>query len=442
MLNPTLSVSAYFSVLVDDENRKTLLKLERYPEVAAWLLTFLDHVLWRQGRLAGERRIAPPPDGPARQALLTGGVLLAGRNPDGSPVLKLNPTFDMRLQVDVRLPGEPARNTLLALAEDADLTRWLLNYYLAPAARVPVPDDPAVVASLRRHGVLVDAPPAPAVTFPDPASEVDLPAELAGAARVFLQEPGQAVPPEVRARLGRHLPPLPAGTALVWAEDAGTGLVYPSLRPSIQPAGVNPAQVTTSAGVARAAQWEAHQADCRRSLAEQHHAVLRDLVPAAQRAKLRRHVRQLVERGYFPAPGDGQVERRAGIHNEPTLAALHEALAGLVSNLGSEPVLASYCYLGCYEAGSVLHRHRDRPQCVYNLSLVLDMQGPDGTEPPPWPIWLEIDGRPVPVLLQVGDGLLYSGTELWHWRDALPPGQRAIVCFYHFVPQGYAGSLD
>ena len=46
------------------------------------------------------------------------------------------------------------------------------------------------------------------------------------------------------------------------------------------------------------------------------------------------------------------------------------------------------------------------------------------------------------MLLQVGDGLVYSGTDLWHWRDALPPGQRAIVCFFHFVPGDFAGSLD
>jgi hypothetical protein len=73
--------------------------------------------------------------------------------------------------------------------------------------------------------------------------------------------------------------------------------------------------------------------------------------------------------------------------------------------------------------------------------LVLDMQGPEG-EPPPWPIHLEIDGRAEAVRLEVGDGLLYSGTDIWHWRDALPAGQRAIVCFYHFVPQDFTGSLD
>jgi hypothetical protein len=69
------------------------------------------------------------------------------------------------------------------------------------------------------------------------------------------------------------------------------------------------------------------------------------------------------------------------------------------------------------------------------------MHGPEG-EPPPWPIYVEIDGQPQAVLLETGDGVAYSGTEIWHWRDALPAGQRAVVCFFHFVPPDFTGSLD
>jgi len=63
-------------------------------------------------------------------------------------------------------------------------------------------------------------------------------------------------------------------------------------------------------------------------------------------------------------------------------------------------------------------------------------------DPKPWPIYLEVDGQPSAKHLQTGDGLLYSGSEIWHWREALPEGQRAIICFYHFVPTSFSGSLD
>jgi hypothetical protein len=92
----------------------------------------------------------------------------------------------------------------------------------------------------------------------------------------------------------------------------------------------------------------------------------------------------------------------------------------------------------------VLDRHLDRQQCAYNLCLVLDYRFTDGRagEPDPWPIYLELDDKPVPALLNVGDGIFFSGRSIYHWRDALPQGQRAVVCFFHFVPPGFGGSLD
>ncbi|MBN8281273.1 MAG: hypothetical protein J0M16_11735, partial [Gammaproteobacteria bacterium] len=194
----------------------------------------------------------------------------------------------------------------------------------------------------------------------------------------------------------------------------------------------------------RAAQWHARREAARESMRTRGFALLREVIPPAQRAALRRYVRQLRERGYFPDLDDGQVKLRASIHNEPTIAALHNGLAGLVNTIGPEPVLPSYSFLSCYEEGAVLDRHLDRPQCRYNICFVLDMQFTDGRtgEPEPWPIYLELQGRPVEALMQVGDGVFFSGSSIWHWRDALPPGRRVVVCFSHYVPADHAGSLD
>lgn len=304
--------------------------------------------------------------------------------------------------------------------------------------QVPLTD--ALIESLRRHGVLVDALPAPDACFPDPEAPVDLDAELAPASRFFPQLAGQAIPAEVRQILGRHNPVLPTGCGLIWGQDAGTGMVYPTRWNSGDPA-LDLERITGTSAAHRAARWDRQRSEARLSLRTNRYAVLREILPSVQREKLREHVRQLIARGYFPALGDGQVALRSGIHNPPTVAALHAGLAGVLSSICGEPVIASYCYLSCYEQGAVLERHKDRPQCAYNLSLVLDMQGPDG-EPPPWPIYVEIDGQPKEVLLQTGDGVAYSGTEIWHWRHALPAGQRAVVCFFHFVPRDFTGSLD
>lgn len=436
-INPALTVEAQFLVSVADEVRTTRFVLDREPEVAAWLLSLIDFIRFRQGKLAGERGIAPPPGGAVLQRLIAGAVVLAEQRPDGQLALRLNPGFEVRLNLSARLPGEPARIALLPLAGEPELAHWLVSRALGVQ---PDGVPPSLAATMRQHGILVTESPPPAAYFPDPELPADLAIELATAARVFAQAAGQDVPAEVRQLIGRHTPRLPPQTQLLWLLDAGTGLALPTLAGYAPPATAN---FHGARAEARAAAWDQQLLREQRRLREQQYAVLREILAPAPRARLRRYVRQLVERGYFPALGDGQVELRSALHNEPTIASLHRGLAAILGNICGEMLQASYCYLSCYEAGAVLLRHKDRPQCKYNLSLVLDMQGPEAAgEPEPWPIYLEIDGQPEAVLLQVGDGLAYSGTDLWHWRDALPAGQRAIVCFFHFVPGDFSGSLD
>lgn len=437
-VNTSLVAEVQFLAPADGDVRSSRFVLRQNPEIAAWLLTILDYVLFRQGQLAGERRIADPPGGDTLQRLIAGAVILADHRADGGLALRLNPGLEAALWFSVRRPGQPAYTATLALAGEPDINRWLLEYFLreaAPEAPAPGP----LADGLRRHSLLVTGLPPPEVTFPDPDEATDPSTDLATALRVVAQGPREAVPPDVRELLGRHTPRLPPDVGIHWSVDAGSGLVFPT--PAGQATLPGPGAVPGPLANERAVAWERQRQGAERALRELRYAVLREIVPTAARARLRHYVRELVRRGYFPALGDGQVERRSALHNEPTSASLHRGLARIVSSLCGETVLASYCYLSCYEAGAVLHRHRDRPQCNYNLSLVLDMQGPAG-EPDPWPIYLEVDGRPTSVLLEVGDGLVYSGTELWHWREALPEGQRAIVCFFHFVPMTFTGSLD
>lgn len=445
LLNPSLSAAVCFSVKDDSGVRMSRLKLREYPDIVPWLLSILDFALYSQGKIKEEKRIAAPPAGTTLQKLIEGRVVFSSERPDGGLMLRLNPEFGITLEVSARRHGACASSTTLQLAEDPELSRWLLTHFLGKSAPESISGlSSSLLARLCRHALLVEQLPAEEAWYPDPDQPVDMAAELAQAARVFRQEAAEDIPAPVRALLGRHTPILPPGKALLWGQDAGTGMVYPTIwnNPGDSPAPES--LIVTSAGsraAQRTAMWDAQRRSATESLRTRRYATLRQIVPDAHKARLSHYLRQLVARGYFPALGDGQVELRSAIHNQPTIAALHQGLAELVSDLCGERVLASYCYLSCYEAGAVLERHKDRPQCAYNLSVVFDMQCEQG-EPEPWPIYLELDGKPEAVLLNVGDGLVYSGTEIWHWRDALPRGYRALVCFFHFVPLNFTGSLD
>jgi hypothetical protein len=48
----------------------------------------------------------------------------------------------------------------------------------------------------------------------------------------------------------------------------------------------------------------------------------------------------------------------------------------------------------------------------------------------------------VTVFQALGDGLLYRGGELPHFRDVLPEGQTSTSLFFHYVPGDFTGSLN
>jgi hypothetical protein len=87
----------------------------------------------------------------------------------------------------------------------------------------------------------------------------------------------------------------------------------------------------------------------------------------------------------------------------------------------------TYSYLRLYKHGDVLKAHHDRPACEISLSLNIGQQ-PDGA----WPLWIRAADGPQGIALQPGDGVLYRGIELEHWRDPYA-GEQAAQVFLHYV---------
>lgn len=133
---------------------------------------------------------------------------------------------------------------------------------------------------------------------------------------------------------------------------------------------------------------------------------------------------------------------RTSLNDLPVMRLLHQQTEALISYVISEKVTPSYSFTSGYEAGSNLPRHTDRPQCVYNISIVLSIE-PADQDPRSWPLWIERDGRPFVIRLSAGDGVLYSGVRDPHWRDTMPQGWTAVTgVFFHYVNEGFAGSLS
>ena len=103
-------------------------------------------------------------------------------------------------------------------------------------------------------------------------------------------------------------------------------------------------------------------------------------------------------------------------------------------------LIPTYTYTRAYKKGDILHRHKDRPSCEISTTLHL---GGD-----PWTIHIDPTGsnnvideykgihkpnapKGVPVDLNTGDMLIYSGCDLEHWREPFE-GNLCVQTFLHY----------
>ena len=186
--------------------------------------------------------------------------------------------------------------------------------------------------------------------------------------------------------------------------------------------------------------WREVLSRCAELFQERNYAPVRDLIHPFHVAALRRYFRYMIRRGMIEL-GDEQCPRRYGVHNESVARFFHHHIAKTVSAVVGEPVKPSYVYSACYLSGAELKKHMDREQCEFSVTVCLDFS-PDPEKETPWPIQLETPSGRVSIYQALGDGLVYRGTRVPHYRDVLAEGRTSTSIFFHYVRQDYTGSLD
>ena len=231
-----------------------------------------------------------------------------------------------------------------------------------------------------------------------------------------------------------------------WPSDESLRLVE-RLRPGQAPPSDLSAEVARRlflAGILiddRAERFDDFVAAARARYAACGYVVLPHLLRATHIVAMREYYRRVLEEGfvYF---GDRQVPLRFADHSEPLMVYYHVQLCSLFEAVVGEPITCSYPYFAAYRTGAVLDKHTDREQCEITASLLID-QLPRPEDVSDWPLFLEIPatGEQVPMHMGIGDGSLYKGRELPHYR--LPfEGQLTTCHFYHYVKADFAGSLS
>ncbi|MGB0014446.1 MAG: hypothetical protein WBQ03_22820 [Candidatus Sulfotelmatobacter sp.] len=232
----------------------------------------------------------------------------------------------------------------------------------------------------------------------------------------------------------------PALDALV--SNLRTGEPVPPSFPQTQRALLAVAGILTPEDYAqrRRAEWSTIVGKRSQTFREKNYVPLDDLIHPFHIAALRRYYRHAIRRGAIWL-GDEQSALRYVAHNEPVARYFHHQITKVVAEIVGEPIQPSYVYLASYMSGAELKKHTDREQCEFSVTLCLDFS-PEPMLATPWPIQLDTSAGTVAAYQALGDGLVYRGTRVPHYRHVLPQGHTSTSLFFHYVPADFSGSLN
>lgn len=142
--------------------------------------------------------------------------------------------------------------------------------------------------------------------------------------------------------------------------------------------------------------------------------------------------------------GDPLSRDRLSIYGDPAGRRVLRHFLSSMCALADREVRPSYTYATIYHGGAMLPMHRDRAQCEYTVSLLLDYAGLGEDDPTPWPLSLATGPGPHVVDLRprVGGGVVFRGRQLPNGRPSLACDASCCVLMCHYVDAGFAGPLE
>jgi hypothetical protein len=132
---------------------------------------------------------------------------------------------------------------------------------------------------------------------------------------------------------------------------------------------------------------------------------------------------------------DAQVPGSWSCYGDILMETLLMKLKPILEKHTKKTLIETYSYCRVYVTGNELKRHIDRPSC--EISATLNLGGDM------WPIYLKnIKGVSKKVKLNLGDLLIYSGSDLEHWRDPFEKEMCGQVFFHYNDINGTHGEQN
>ena len=132
-------------------------------------------------------------------------------------------------------------------------------------------------------------------------------------------------------------------------------------------------------------------------------------------------------------PEEAQVSGSISRYSYPPYKESHSDIRIKLENIVGKQLLNTYYYDRFYFPGQELKPHTDRDACEISVSINISSNLKQ-----PWAFQLTtLQGENKKIFLNPGDGLLYKGCEVTHWRDSMSGIKRNYIRNFLHLPELY-----
>ncbi len=127
---------------------------------------------------------------------------------------------------------------------------------------------------------------------------------------------------------------------------------------------------------------------------------------------------------------DEQCPKSEAIYGAKPFDLLLVELMPLFSQVTKKNLFPTYSYARLYANGEELKNHIDRESCEISATITLGFDGDV------WPIYMGDNlakDNASSISMEIGDAVLYFGTEKHHWREIYTEGKWQAQVFLHYV---------
>jgi len=117
-------------------------------------------------------------------------------------------------------------------------------------------------------------------------------------------------------------------------------------------------------------------------------------------------------------------------YGHPAFKKLHNEVRHKLQAVLGERLYPTYYFDRFYFHNTRMTRHTDREACEISVSLNISHNLKT-----PWPIFFDVHGEHIECYTEPGDGVLYKGIEVPHWREFMvgEEGSYFHQIFLHYV---------